>query len=393
MSGVILVRYGEIGLKGKNRIYFERMLINNIRRSLGDLQGIEVTREHGRLYVKHEDQPGKVIERLRRVFGIVSLSPARVVLLDMEAVKKGALDEVKDNLRSGDTFKVETKRANKKFPYQSPEINSMVGEYILKNIEGLKVDVKNPLYTVKIEIRENSAYIYSTSYLAPGGLPVGATGKGGLMISGGIDSPVAGWLAMKRGVEIIGIHFHSFPFTSERSKEKVVELCRVLATYGGPIKLFVVPFTRLQSEIKKNCPEKFYVTIMRRMMFRIAQKIALREGCTVLFTGENLGQVASQTLESMAVIERVVDMPVLRPLITMDKLEIIEKAKEIGTYDISIEPYEDCCTLFVPKHPATKPRLDEVEKAEENVSDYEVLVEEAVEKAESILVAPKEGVL
>jgi len=392
MSSVILVRYGEIGLKGKNRIYFERVLINNIRRSLGDLKGIEVTREHGRLYVKHEDAPDRVIERLQRVFGIVSVSSARVVPLDMEAVKKGALDEVKDNIKGGGTFKVEAKRANKKFPYKSLEINSIVGEHILKNTEGLKVDVNNPLFTVKIEVRENSAYIYSTSYPAPGGLPVGAAGKGGLMISGGIDSPVAGWLAMKRGVEVIGIHFHSFPFTSERSKEKVVELCRVLASYGGPIKLFVVPFTRIQSEIKKNCPEKFYVTIMRRMMFRIAERISLREGCTVLFTGENLGQVASQTLESMAVIERVVDMPVLRPLITMDKSEIIEKAKEIGTYDISIQPYEDCCTIFVPKHPATKPKLNEVEKAEENISGFEDLVEEAVEKAESFYVDPKQGV-
>ncbi|HBT20127.1 MAG TPA: tRNA 4-thiouridine(8) synthase ThiI [Peptococcaceae bacterium] len=389
MSCVILVRYGEIGLKGKNRIYFERMLMDNIRRSLGDLKGIKVSREHGRLYVEHEEDAERVIERLKKVFGIVSVSPARVVPLDMEAIKEGALDEVKEFLKDRGTFKVETKRANKKFPYKSIEINSIVGAHILKNTEDLKVDVNAPLFTVNIEIRENNAYIYSTSYPAPGGLPVGTTGKGGLLISGGIDSPVAGWLAMKRGVEITGIHFYSFPFTSERSKEKVVELCRVLAGYGGPIRLFVVPFTRIQSEIKKNCPEKFYVTIMRRMMFRIAEKICLKEGCTVLFTGENLGQVASQTLESIAVIENVVNIPVLRPLITMDKSEIIEKAKEIGTYDISIQPYEDCCTIFVPKHPATKPKLEEVEKAEEKILGFENLVEEAVEKAESMSITPK----
>jgi len=383
MGELILVRYGEIGLKGKNRIFFEKVLMNNIRKSLSDLKGIEVLKEHGRLYVKHEDLTGKVLERLQRVFGIVSVSPAKVAALEMEAIKESALAHIKDTgYKRGSTFKVETRRSNKSFPYISPEISRIVGAYILQNVEGLSVDVKNPQIVLKIEIRDKSAFIYCADYSAPGGLPVGVTGKGALLISGGIDSPVAGWLAMKRGMKLVGIHFHSFPFTSERSKQKVVDLCRILARYGGSIKLHVVHFTEIQKEIKKNCPEELYVTIMRRMMFRIAQKICAAEGCSAIFTGENLGQVASQTLESMAVIEKVVDLPVLRPLITMDKAEIISKAKEIGTYEISIQPYEDCCTLFVPKHPVTKPKLEAVEKAESKLPALEDLLREAVERTE-----------
>lgn len=380
---VVLVRYGEIGLKGKNRSFFEQALINNIRAALSGTGGLKVFREQGRVYVRHQDSPRKVEESLAKVFGIVSFSPVVSAPLDLEAIKQKALEEaLRAGCGQGVSFKVETRRSNKSFPVQSPEVSRIVGAFILEKIPGLSVDVHSPQVVVNVEIRAQEAFIFSTSIPGPGGLPVGVTGKGALMLSGGIDSPVAGWLAMKRGIKLVGIHFHSFPFTSERAKEKVLDLSKVLAGYGGKFPVYVVPFTEIQRQIKTKCPQVLYVTIMRRMMFRIAEAICKREKCSSIFTGENLGQVASQTIESMAVIQEVVNLPVLRPVITMDKTEIIAIAKKIGTFDISIRPYEDCCTIFVPKHPAIKPRLKDAEEAEKHLDDYWDLLEEAVEKSE-----------
>lgn len=382
-SKTILVRYGEIGLKGKNRSFFESALIRNIRKAVSGTEGLKVFREQGRVYVQHTGDSAQVIERLAKVFGIVSLSPVVTAQLGLEAIQERALEEaIRAGCGPGGTFKIETRRANKRFPITSPEVSRMVGAYIFKKIPGLAVDVRKPQVLIDIEIREHEAFVYSTSIPGPGGLPVGVTGRGALMLSGGIDSPVAGWLAMKRGIQLVGIHFYSFPFTSERSKEKVLDLTKVLASYGGKFPLYVVPFTEIQREIKTKCPESLYVTIMRRMMFRIAEAICEKERCLSIFTGENLGQVASQTIESITVIENVVSLPVLRPAITMDKTEIVTLAKKIGTYDISIRPYEDCCTIFVPKNPATRPKLRDAERAEKELGDYQDLLEHAIENSE-----------
>lgn len=370
-------------MKGKNRSSFESALVRNIRSALAGVEGLKVYREHGRVYVEHSDDLAGVAEKLARVFGIVSFSSVSAVPPNLEKIQQTALEEaLRAGCGEGVTFKIETRRANKRFPTTSPQVSRMAGAYVLDHIPGLAVDVHNPQVTVNIEIREQEAYVYSTSIHGPGGLPVGVSGRGALMLSGGIDSPVAGWLAMKRGVSLVGVHFYSFPFTSERSKEKVLDLHQVLASFGGKFPLYVVPFTEIQRQIRSNCPEPLYVTIMRRMMFRIAELICAREGCSSIFTGENLGQVASQTIESLSVIENVVSRPILRPLITNDKWEIVSMAKKIGTYDISIRPYEDCCTIFVPKNPATKPKLKDAERAEELLGDYQALLEQAVAKSE-----------
>ncbi|GAW93363.1 tRNA uracil 4-sulfurtransferase ThiI [Calderihabitans maritimus] len=382
MKKVLLVRYGEITLKGKNRAWFEDMLLKNVKRALADLPEREIKKGYGRLYVDLKDDLSEVVERLTRVFGIVSVSPAWVVPLDLEEIKKAALAEL-ESWEGRSTFKVETRRPYKQFPFKSPEISRQVGGFLLSQTDGWTVDVNKPEVVISIEVRQEGGYVYSRVINGPGGLPVGVTGKGILLLSGGIDSPVAGWMGMKRGVEIIGLHFYSFPFTSERSKEKVLELCRVLARYGGKIKLYINHFTEIQKAIKKYCPEELYVTIMRRMMFRLAEVLAKKEGAMAILTGESLGQVASQTLESMRVINEVTSFPVLRPLIALDKVEIIEYARRIGTYDISIQPYEDCCTLFVPKHPATRPKPEKVKKAEEGL-DISRLIEESLAKTEIV---------
>ncbi|MBZ4688520.1 MAG: tRNA uracil 4-sulfurtransferase [Clostridia bacterium] len=379
----ILVRMGEISLKGKNRYIFEDILIKNIKDSLADLEDREIEKAYGRIYIEAKDDFKEVSERLKNVFGIVSFSLAVKTDLNMEAIEKSVLRVMAE--LDASTFKVDCRRPNKKFPVKSPDISRQVGGYILKNLSGWKVDIHNPQHLLEIEVRDEGAYIYTGSVPGPGGLPVRSTGKGILLLSGGIDSPVAGYLGMKRGVELIGLHFHSFPFTSQRSKEKVIDLSKELSKYCGTFKLYVNHFTEIQKEIRKKCPEKFYVTIMRRMMFRIAHRIAQKEGALAIFTGENLGQVASQTLESMRAINEVTDYPVLRPLITMDKQEIIRMAEKINTYEISIRPYEDCCTLFLPKYPATKPNVESVRQSEEEL-DIERLIEESLEKTEVLQV-------
>ncbi|MGI9953316.1 tRNA uracil 4-sulfurtransferase ThiI [Moorellaceae bacterium AZ2] len=380
MYSTLLVRYGEISLKGKNRSEFEQRLLANIDTALAGLPPRKIRKTFGRIFIELKEDWEEVRERLQRVFGVVSFSPVVEAPLDIAAIRERALYVLQNT--PGHTFKVETKRSNKGFPYKSPEINHLVGGYLLART-GQKVDVHTPDRVVHLEIRDDGAYIYSQIIPGPGGLPVGITGRGVLLLSGGLDSPVAGWLGLKRGLELTGLHFHSFPFTSERSKEKVIELGRVLARYAGGFRLVVAHFTAIQKAIRQSCPEELYVTVMRRMMFRIAEKVAHREGALALLTGESLGQVASQTLESIAVINSVVELPVLRPVISWDKTEIVELARKIGTYEISIQPYEDCCTLFVPRHPATKPRLEKVEKAEENL-DVEGLVQKCLENLEII---------
>jgi len=387
MKQVLLIRYGEISLKGKNRHQFENRLMRNVKGFIDDLAPRRIELAYGRMYIPILDDAEAVIERVRKVFGIVSVSVASVAELDLDAICYAALKQLK-NITGGGSFKVETQRPNKNFPLKSPQVSREAGGYLLEKTENWSVDVHNPDVVVNIEVRSEGAYVYTEKIPCLGGLPVGTTGRGLLLLSGGIDSPVAGWMGMKRGLEIVGLHFHSFPFTSERSKEKVIDLARKISTYGGPVKLYINHFTEIQKAIRKHCPEQFYVTIMRRMMFRIADSICRQAQAKAILTGESLGQVASQTLESMAVINEVTKIPVLRPLITFDKLEIIEYAKKIDTYELSILPYEDCCTLFVPKHPAIRPKLGPVQAAEQAL-DIEKLIAESLEKTEVLELSPQ----
>ncbi|MDI3548634.1 MAG: tRNA uracil 4-sulfurtransferase [Halanaerobiales bacterium] len=391
MYKVILIRFGEIGLKGKNRSTFVNQLISNIKWALKGLANYKLERTYGRIYLYPKDNLEAILDRLKMIPGIVSLSPTAIAPLDYRKLEKTALEVFQDAVEEYPaTFKVETRRANKNFPMKSLEISREIGAHILRNINQgkenrLTVDVHNPDFILNIEVRKDNIYVYTRVIPGPGGLPVGSSGKGLLLLSGGIDSPVAGWLGMKRGMKIEAIYFHSFPYTSDRAKEKVIDLAKVLSRYGGKIKLYISYFTEIQKEIMKHCPRKYNITIMRRMMFRLATEIARQNNDLVLVTGESVGQVASQTLESMQVINAVTNLPVLRPLITMDKTEIMDIAREIGTYETSILPYEDCCTVFVPKHPVTKPRLETAIEAEKDLA-IEELMEESIEKTEIMLI-------
>jgi len=391
MYQVVLVRYGEIGLKGMNRRYFEDLLVRRVKQSLDGLPPRPVYRTHGRVLVETRGDAEEVMGRLRRVFGVVSFSPAIRAPLDLQSIQDAAVSVMADAWQGpGETFKVQARRANKAFPYDSLELNHLIGGYVLPRFPGLRVDVHQPSHVLQVEVREEEAYVYSRVVPGPGGLPVGSSGRAVLLLSGGIDSPVAGWMAMKRGLELEAIHFYSFPFTGEKSREKVIDLCRVLALYGGRLRLWVAYFTEAQRAVQLSCPEELRVTVMRRIMFRIAQRAAERAGALALVTGESLGQVASQTLESISVIQAATTLPVLRPLIGMDKTEITALARKIGTYEISIRPYEDCCALFVPRHPRTRPRREQVEEAERSM-DVEALVEEALEKSQVLDLTGRAG--
>jgi len=388
MKTLFLIRYGEIGLKGKNRTFFEKTLTNNIKRALRDLAHCRIYRTHSRHFVEvTEGDAEAVAKRLQEIFGIVSVSPVAVADLSLEAIQDVALKEFAKVARPGLRFKVNTKRANKQFPLPSMEVSAKVGAHLLKNFSGLKVDVHEPEAVLDVEIREENAFIYTERLEGPGGLPVGVAGKGLLLLSGGIDSPVAGFLTMKRGVTLEALHFHSPPFTSERAKEKVIDLCRQLARFGGKIRLHIAHFTEIQKELRLKTPERLSITLMRRMMFRIAERLAVRRGALALITGESLGQVASQTMESINVIERVTTIPVFRPLIGMDKQEIMDLSLRIDTYPISIRPYEDCCTIFLPESPATKPRLQDVEAAEAAL-EIETLIADCLAKIETMEISP-----
>lgn len=364
MAAVILVRYGEIALKGKNRSFFEKTLFNNLKSALKGLD-TRVIRMHGRFLVTGPAaEEEEITRRLSRVFGVVSASSVKTAPLDLEAIKESALEIVESRLLPGDSFKVEARRPNKSFPLTSPELNRVIGADILEKHPRLKVDLHDPSFRVFIEVGTKEAYLYHDHVAGPGGLPVGATGRALLLLSGGIDSPVAGWMAMKRGLNLEALHYHSFPFTGRRSREKVIDLCRILSLSGGKIRFHMVSVTAIQKEIHTGCPPELGIILLRRMMLRIAEQLSRRRGLRALVTGESLGQVASQTLESMIAIDRATSMLILRPLLGMDKHDIVALAGKIGTYEISIRPYEDCCTLFLPRHPATRPRLEKVVEAE-----------------------------
>jgi len=385
----ILIRYGEIALKGKNRKKFILRLQDNIQQKLKDFSQLKVIRTQGRMFVLlNGNNPEPVLEKLKNIFGIQSLSLAIKVDNDVEKIKEAALYALEkgENVK---TFKVSVKRINKEFPIGSQEMNQVLGGHLLSNTEGFTVNVHDPDMEVKVEIRNEATYITSSVISGLGGLPVGTSGKSLLMLSGGIDSPVAGFLAMKRGVQLEAIHFHSPPFTSERAKQKVLDLTKQLTKYGKTINVHIVPFTKLQQEIFREMPDGYAMTIMRRMMFRISELVCEKEGILSITTGESLGQVASQTMESMHTINEVTNYPILRPLITMDKQEVIAFSRKIGTYETSILPYEDCCTIFVPKSPKTRPKRDKVNAFEANY-DFTSSIKEAVEGIETVKITGKD---
>ncbi|MFC7061522.1 tRNA uracil 4-sulfurtransferase ThiI [Halobacillus seohaensis] len=380
---LILIRYGEMAIKGKNRKYFERKLQDHLIRKLEQFKDTRVKKKRDRMYVVlNGEDPHEVMKQCQQIFGIHSLSFAIKVDKVEEEIKKAALFAFQDAPKAH-TFKVSSRRADKNFPVGSQDLNHKVGGYILANTDGITVNVHKPDVELKIEVRNDAAYITAQDYPGAGGLPVGTTGQSLLLLSGGIDSPVSGYLTMKRGVQIEAIHFHSPPYTSERAKQKVLDLASELAKYGNKISVHIVPFTALQEKIHHEIPEGYSMTVMRRMMMRISEQIARNREILSMTTGESLGQVASQTMESMNAINEVTNYPVIRPLAAMDKLDIIELSKKINTYPISTLPYEDCCTIFVPKAPKTKPTRENASYYESNV-DFEVALHEAVKQTEII---------
>lgn len=385
MEKVISVSFGEIALKGGNRGYFENQLIRKIRLATKKFEGINVYKDQGKLYIECEEADiSDIINKVKKVFGIIYISPCYKIEKDMDSIANVAMQIIREKQeefgKKDITFKVEAKRADKNFPMKSPEICREIGGMILDGVEGISVDVHKPDVMVYVDIR-SSAYVYADRFSGYGGLPIGTNGKGMLLLSGGIDSPVAGFMMAKRGVELSAIHFHSYPFTSERAEEKVKSLAKILETYCGRIKLYSVNLLEIQKEVGKKCPEDEMTIISRRFMMRIAEFISKKEGINSLITGESLGQVASQTMHGLTVTNASVELPVFRPLIGMDKTEIIEIAKDIETYETSILPFEDCCTVFLPKHPVTRPKLEDIEASEEAL-DVQALVESAVEKME-----------
>lgn len=391
MKKIILVRYGEIILKGLNRPVFEEKLVGNIKSAIYKFGKAKVSKSQGRIYIEPEDENydfDLVLQRVIKVFGIVSVSPVWKIDSDYEQIKSYSLKMATElvNQYGYKTFKLEAKRGNKRFPMNSPEICNNIGGFILDNVPGLSVDVHNPDFIIYIEVREAS-YVYSEIIKAFGGMPLGSNGKAMLLLSGGIDSPVAGWMMGKRGVELEAIHFYSYPYTSERAKQKVIDLAQIMTQSCGKIHLHVVPFTEIQLAINDNCPEEQATIIMRRLMMKIAEQIARKTNSMALITGESMGQVASQTMHGLYCTDAAVNMPVFRPLIGMDKIEVIDIARKIDTFETSILPYEDCCTVFVAKHPQTKPKLDKIMMSEAAV-DFEPLIVTAVENTEVIIVKP-----
>lgn len=380
MKEIILIKDGELSLKGLNRRSFEDKMVATIRRRLKSLGKVTVERSQSTIYIKPQDDDfdfTEALDRMGRIFGIAAFSRACVCEKDMNDILAKAPEYLADTMRNIKTFKVEAKRADKSFPLKSPEICREVGGALLTAFPHLKVDVHNPDEVITVEVRDYAAYIRGGQIKGAGGLPVGTAGRAQVLISGGIDSPVAAYTMAKRGLVLNAIHFASPPYTSVRAEQKVKDLLSKVARYSGVIKLAVVPFTEIQEEIGKHCPEDYFTLIMRRMMMRIACRVSEADGCLGLVTGESLGQVASQTLPAIASTDEVCNMPVLRPLIGMDKEEIIAISKKIDAFDISILPYEDCCTVFTPKHPHTRPKKGQCAEAEKNL-DIEPLIERAI---------------
>lgn len=386
---VFLIKYAEIGTKGKNRYVFEEIMCKRMRSRLKPLGKFEVRREYGRIFVEafSDYDYDEVMEVLTTIFGIVGICPVKVVEeLDYEAISKGVVEHIDREYAKKDfTFKVNARRNNKTFPKTSMEINCDLGADILEAYPDMRVDVHKPEVLVNVEVRD-VAYIYSRTIPGPGGLPVGTNGRGMTLLSGGIDSPVAAYMIAKRGVELEAVYFHAPPYTSERAKQKVIDLAKLVAKYAGVIKLHIVNFTDVQLAIYDNCPHDELTIIMKRVFYRMAQDIALKEDCQCIITGESIGQVSSQTSQSLSVIDLAADkLPVFRPCIGLDKQEIIDIAQRIGTFDTSILPYEDCCTTFVAKHPVTKPKLENILKSEEALKGIiEELYREAIENVEVV---------
>lgn len=391
LKEIILVKYGEIILKGGNRARFERVLVKNIENAICNIAKADINVMQATVYIELEDEEKLdiVTDRLSKIFGIVSVTRACVVDKDIDKIKLAAREYLKNELLPQTRFKVEAKRSDKKFPYNSVEIAMEVGGYLDDVCDGLIVDVHNPEVTVKVEVRDFAAYVYclQKKIRGQGGIPIGTSSKATLLLSGGIDSPVAGHMIAKRGVEIDAVNFFSFPYTSERAKEKVKELAGILAEYTSKINLYIVPFTEIQLAIRDNCPEQHMTLIMRRFMMKIAERIAEKSNSSALITGESVGQVASQTIAALNVTNSVVSMPVLRPLIGMDKDEIVERARKIGTFETSILPYEDCCTVFTPKHPTTNPKIENIIRSEKKL-DIDGLIKKALDGVELIEVFP-----
>ena len=386
MNDIILLKLGEIVLKGLNRRSFEQKLMANVRRRLSHIGNFRVYCLQSTVYVEPEsgnEDMDEAFEALKKVFGIINLTRAAGCKKDKDAIVKLAVEYLREDMLNAKSFKVESKRSDKSFPMTSIQLSQYVGGELAEAYPDTEVDVHNPELTVHIEVRDLAAYVHASPVPGAGGMPVGSNGIAVTLLSGGIDSPVSSYMIAKRGVRLVPVHFFSFPYTSEQAKDKVIELGRQLTEYCGRMTLDVVPFTHIQEEIRDKCPEEYFTLIMRRFMMRIAGRIAYNAGAKAIVTGENLGQVASQTMEAMASTQAVIDMPVLQPLIGMDKEEIITLSRKIGTFETSILPYEDCCTVFTPRHPKTHPKLSDVEAAE-SVLDIDALVDEAFKGIERI---------
>ncbi|VFC58087.1 thiamine biosynthesis protein ThiI [Clostridioides difficile] len=384
MYNILIVKYGEIGVKGKNRYIFENRLIRNIRNMLKPIGKFNVYKEYGRIYVDLEDYDyEEVIEEVRKVFGIVGVCPGVRAKKDYDTLKEIALKMLEEKIDAGyKTFKVESRRGDKSFGLTSQEMSMDIGGYLLSKVgDKINVDVRNPEVKIKCEYREFHTMVYSDTILGYGGLPLGTNGRAMSLLSGGIDSPVATWMVAKRGMEVEAVHFHSYPFTSERSQEKVKDLAKILAKYCGRVRLHKVNILEIQKAIGENCNEEEATILSRRFMMRIAQRLSEKRHCDALITGESIGQVASQTIQGLTCTNAVVDLPVFRPLIAMDKSDIVDIAKKIGTFETSIVPEEDCCSVFSPRKPVTKPRLEKIEKSE-TALDIEKLVQDAIDKIE-----------
>ena len=394
MNDILLLKLGEIVLKGLNRRSFEQKLMGNIRRRLIGLGRFKVSCLQSTVYVEPESEDADLdaaFEALQDVFGVVKLSRAVACEKDKDAIARRAIEYLRDDMLHAGSFKVESKRSDKSFPLTSIELSQYVGGELAEAYPNCKVDVHNPELTVVLEVRDLAAYVHAQPVNGAGGMPVGSNGVAVTLLSGGIDSPVSSYMIAKRGVRLIPVHFFSFPYTSQQAKEKVVELGRILTRYCGKMTMEVVPFTHIQEEIRDKCPEEYFTLVMRRFMMRIAERIARDAGAKGIVTGENLGQVASQTMEAMAATQAVLELPVLQPLIGMDKEEIVQMARRIGTFETSILPYEDCCTVFTPRHPRTRPKPGEVAAAERAL-DVEALVEEALQGIERIVLDREENI-
>ncbi len=388
MQEIVLIKNGELVLKGLNRSSFEDVLIKNMRKALKPLGEFTFTKSQSTIMVEPVDKETDLddaVDKLKKVFGIAALSRAAIAEKSMDSIRETTLEYLEEELEEASTFKVEAKRSDKKFPMKSPEICRELGGDILSKFNHLKVDVHNPDIVVTVEIRDNYAFIRGNNIKGAGGMPVGTSGRAATLISGGIDSPVASYMMAKRGIELVAVHFASPPYTTELAEQKVMDLLKKVAAYSGHITTYVVPFTEIQEQIRDKCPEVYFTIIMRRYMMRIAEKLAKLQNCSALITGESVGQVASQTIYALGCTDAVTTIPVFRPCIGMDKDEIVRISRKIDTFETSIQPYEDCCTVFTPKHPKTRPKLNEIEEAEA-VMNSEELIQHAVDNVRKTVI-------